>query len=76
MNLRVANSYLSEFISQCDKEKVTPSDKEISRFLFKPNVLHLKPLFILFCFYFWEQRNERDIINKALMHLERKGKLS
>jgi hypothetical protein len=47
---------LYEFCVKCDKQKVTPSEKEIDLFLRMVGKEDLREDFIKFCFYCWESR--------------------
>jgi hypothetical protein len=58
---------LADFINQCNKQNITPSERHIDYFLTTVNRLDLRNSFIHFCFYNWE--NRIAMLNK-LMQLE------
>lgn len=55
--------FLYKFIRLCDSAKITPCERDIDAFLQNLDRLDLREKFIKFCFYNWEQRKNKKIMN-------------
>jgi len=52
---------LCEFITVCDRQNLTPSDRHIKYFLTSLDRLDLEHEYIKFVFYHWENRHQKII---------------
>ena len=57
-------SLLIEFVKTCDRVNLTPSEKHIDAFLNSVGEYRYRDRFIRFCFYEWENRDNK--INELL----------
>ena len=67
-------SLLRRFIRLCEDNEITPNDTHIKDYLASCLSLDLEPLFIKFCFYYWEDRQafkSFDLINNTFIELEK-----
>jgi len=50
---------LIEFVKRCDRANVTPYEKHIDAYLNSVDRYDLREKFIKFCFYNWENRDNK-----------------
>jgi len=67
--------YLNAFIERCDKQNVTPSDYHIVSYLDHVGKLEYFEPFVLFCFYGWELRHDKEL-EKLFLHILVNRKIS